>query len=96
MNGCDQLDVSVPLIEKLFQVSWNRALELMVTTPELELKAELLGARDVIRDVIRVEKWDMAHPVEAAERRRFVEGVLAMSKKRSGRSFWVNPSLRQG
>ena len=79
MNGCDQLDVSVPLIEKLFQVSWNRALELMVTTPELELKAELLGARDVIR----VEKWDMAHPVEAAERRRFVEGVLAMSKKRS-------------
>ena len=79
MNGCDQLDVSVPLIEKLFQVSWNEALELMVTTPELELKAELLGARDAIR----VEKWDMAHSVEAAERRRFVEGVLAMSKKRS-------------
>ena len=76
MNGCDQLDVSVPLIEKFFQVSWNEALELMVTTPELELKAELLGARDAIR----VEKWDMAHPVEAAERRRFVEGVLAMSK----------------
>ena len=79
MNGCDQLDVSVPLIEKLFQVSWNRALELMVTTPELELKAELLGARDAIR----VEEWEAAHPVEVAERRRFVEGVLAMSRKRS-------------
>lgn len=79
MNECDQLDVSVPLIERLFRVSWSEALELMVTTPELELKAELLGARDAIR----VAKWDMAHPVEAAERRRFVEGVFAKSKKRS-------------
>ena len=65
-----------PCPVKLFQVSWNEALELMVTTPVLELKAELLGARDAIR----VAKWDMAHPVEAAERRRFVEGVLVMSK----------------
>lgn len=33
------------------------------------------------------EDWESAHPAEAAKRRRFVEGVLAMSRKRSLRSL---------
>ena len=45
----------------------------------LAAKAELLGMLDTILS----EEWESAHPVEAAERRRFVEGVLAMSKQRS-------------
>ena len=53
-------------------------------------KAELLGTLDAMLSA----EWEATHPAEAAERRRFVEGVLAMSKKRSGRAFWVNPSLR--
>ena len=38
------IEVSVDLIVKLFCVSREEALRLMLTTPELELKAELLGA----------------------------------------------------
>ena len=45
----------------------------------LAAKTELLGMLDAMLS----EEWEAAHPVEAAERRRFVEGVLAMSKKRS-------------
>ena len=45
----------------------------------LAAKAELLGTLDAMLS----EDWEAAHPVEAAERRRFVEGVLAMSRKRS-------------
>lgn len=58
----------------------------------LAAKAELLGMLDALLN----EVWEAAYPVEASERRWFVEGVLAMSKQRSGRSFWVNPSLLQG
>ena len=43
----------------------------------LAAKAELLGTLDAMLS----EEWETAHPVEAAERRRFVEGVLAMSRK---------------
>ena len=42
-------------------------------------KSELIGTLDAMLN----EDWEAAHPVEVAERRRFVEGVLAMSKKRS-------------
>lgn len=42
----------------------------------LAAKAELLGTLDAMLS----EEWEAAHPVETAERRRFVEGVLAMSK----------------
>ena len=45
----------------------------------LAAKAELLGTLDAMLS----EEWETAHPVEAIERRRFVEGVLAMSRKRS-------------
>ena len=45
----------------------------------LAAKAGLLGTLDAMLS----EEWEAAHPVEAAERRRFVEGVLAMSRKRS-------------
>ena len=45
----------------------------------LAAKAELLGTLDAMLS----EEWESAHPVKAAERRRFVDGVLAMSKKRS-------------
>lgn len=45
----------------------------------LAAKAELLGTLDAMLS----EEWETAHPVEAAERRRFVEGVLVMSKERS-------------
>lgn len=45
----------------------------------LAAKAELLGTLDAMLS----EEWESAHPVEAAERRRFVDGVLAMSRKRS-------------
>ena len=45
----------------------------------LAAKAELLGTLDAML----CEDWEAAHPVETAERRRFVEGVLAMSRKRS-------------
>ena len=45
----------------------------------LAAKAELLGTLDAMLS----EDWEAAHPVEAAERRRFVEGVLVMSKARS-------------
>ena len=45
----------------------------------LAAKAGLLGMLDAMLS----EEWETAHPVEAAERRRFVEGVLAMSRKRS-------------
>ena len=42
----------------------------------LVVKAELLG----ILDAMLSEDWEAAYPVEAAERRRFVEGIIAMSK----------------
>ena len=45
----------------------------------LAAKAELLGALDAMLS----EDWEATHPVVAAERRRFVEGVLVMSKQRS-------------
>ena len=45
----------------------------------LAAKAELLGTLDAMLS----EEWEAAHPVETAERRRFVEGVLVMSKERS-------------
>ena len=45
----------------------------------LAAKAELLGTLDAMLS----EEWETAHPVKAAERRRFVEGVLVMSKERS-------------
>ena len=45
----------------------------------LAAKAELLGTLDAMLS----EEWESAHPVEAAERRRFVEDILAMSKMRS-------------
>ena len=45
----------------------------------LAAKAELLGTLDAMLS----EEWETAHPVEAAERLRFVEGILAMSRKRS-------------
>ena len=45
----------------------------------LAAKAELLGTLDAMLS----EDWEAAHPVKADERRRFVEGVLAMSRKRS-------------
>ena len=45
----------------------------------LAAKTELLGTLDAMLS----EEWEAAHLVEAAERRRFVEGVLAMNKKRS-------------
>ena len=45
----------------------------------LVAKAELLGTLDAMLS----EEWESAHPVEAAERRRFVDGVLETSKKRS-------------
>ena len=45
----------------------------------LAAKAELLGMLDAMLS----EEWEAAHPVEAAERRRFVDGVLAMSRNRS-------------
>ena len=45
----------------------------------LAAKAELLGTLDAMLG----EEWETAHPVEAAERRRFVEGILAKSRKRS-------------
>ena len=43
----------------------------------LAAKAGLLGTLDAMLS----EDWEAAHLVEAAERRRFVEGVLAMSRK---------------
>ena len=58
----------------------------------LAAKAELLGMLDAMLS----EEWEAEHPIEAAERRRFVEGVLEKCRKRSGRSFGVNPSVRQG
>ena len=45
----------------------------------LAAKAELFGTLDAMQS----EEWESSHPVEAAERRRFVEGVLVMSKERS-------------
>ena len=42
----------------------------------LAAKAELLGTLDAMLS----EEWEAAHPVEAADRRRFVEGVLKKSK----------------
>ena len=45
----------------------------------LAAKAELLGMLDAMLS----EEWESAHPVEDVERRRFVEGVLVMSKERS-------------
>ena len=45
----------------------------------LAAKAELLETLDAMLS----EEWEASHPVKAAERRRFVEGVLAMSRKRS-------------
>ena len=45
----------------------------------LAAKAGLLGTLDAMLS----EDWEAAHPVEAAERLRFVEGILAMSRKRS-------------
>ena len=45
----------------------------------LVANAELLGTLDAMLS----EDWEATHPVEAAERRRFVEGVLVMSKQRS-------------
>ena len=45
----------------------------------LAAKAELLGMLDAMLS----EEWESAHPVETAERRRFVDGVLETSKKRS-------------
>lgn len=45
----------------------------------LVAKAELLGTLDAMLS----EDWEATHPVVAAERRRFVEGVLVMSKQRS-------------
>ena len=45
----------------------------------LSAKAELLGTLDAMLS----EEWETAHPVEAAERRRFVEDILAKSKKQS-------------
>ena len=43
----------------------------------LAAKAELLGTQDAMLS----EAWEVAHLVEAAERRRFVEVVLTMSRK---------------
>ena len=45
----------------------------------LVAKAELLGTLDAMLS----EDWEATHPVVATERRRFVEGVLVMSKQRS-------------
>ena len=45
----------------------------------LAAKAELLGTLDAMLS----EDWEAAHPVVTAERRRFVDGVLVMSKERS-------------
>lgn len=45
----------------------------------LAAKAELIGTPDTMLS----EEWEAAYPVETAERRRFVEGILAMSRKRS-------------
>ena len=45
----------------------------------LAAKAGLLGTLDAMLS----EEWEAAHPVEAAERRRFVEDILAKSKKQS-------------
>ena len=45
----------------------------------LAAKAGLLGTLDAMLS----EEWEAAHPVEAAAQRRFVESVLATSKKRS-------------
>ena len=42
----------------------------------LAAKAGLLGTLDAMLS----EEWEASHPVETAERRLFVEGVLAMSK----------------
>ena len=42
----------------------------------LAAKAELLGTLDAMLS----EEWETAHPVKAADRRRFVEGVLTKSK----------------
>ena len=42
----------------------------------LAAKAELLGTLDAMLG----EEWETAHPVETAERRWFVEGVLKKSK----------------
>ena len=42
----------------------------------LAAKAGLLGTLDAMLS----EEWEAAHLVEAAERRRFVEAVLAMIK----------------
>ena len=42
----------------------------------LAAKAGLLGTLDAMLS----EEWEAAHPVKAGERRRFVDGVLAMSK----------------
>lgn len=42
----------------------------------LAAKAGLLGTLDAMLS----EEWEAVHPVEVAERRRFVEGVLAMSR----------------
>ena len=48
----------------------------------LAAKAELLGTLDAMLS----EDWEAAHPVEVAERRRFVDGVLAKSSSgREGR-----------
>ena len=44
----------------------------------LAAKAELLGTLDAMLS----EEWETAHPVKAAERRWFDEGVLAESKTR--------------
>ena len=43
----------------------------------LAAKAELLGTLDAMLS----EEWEASHPVGAAERRRFVEGVLALSDR---------------
>ncbi len=42
----------------------------------LAAKAGLLGTLDAMQS----GEWEAAHPLEAAERWRFVEGVLVMSK----------------
>ena len=50
--------------------------EWLHTSLLLAVKAQLLGTLDAMLS----EEWEAAHPVKAAERRRFVEGVLKKSK----------------
>ena len=57
--------------------TWSRARQKCRVRFAMAAKAELLGTLDAMQS----EDWEAAHTVEAAERRRFVEGVLAMSRK---------------